>query len=209
MRLPPARATFGLVGVTCAAWLLVRLSGLFGGIVNAAGFVPGRLAGVIDLPGALPAWLTPLTATLLHADIMHLGFNMLMLGFCGRFVEAALGPRGLIILYVVGAFAAALAQFAAGPASAVPMIGASGAISAILGAYALLYGRQKRASANPRLNAAIQILWLAAAWVGLQLLVGFAFAAEGMAIAIAAHIGGFLAGLVLAQPLLRWRYRNA
>ena len=72
-----------------------------------------------------------------------------MLLFCGRSVERVLGGRGIVILYLVGAYAAAAAQYAADPAQTVPMVGASGAISAVLGAYALLFGRNKVKVAHP------------------------------------------------------------
>lgn len=169
----------------------------------AAGFIPARLGGAV-LEGALPVWITPLTATLLHGGVLHLVFNMLMLLFCGRMVEAAIGPVGVAILYLVGAYAAAGAQYLANPADGTPMIGASGAISAIFAAYALLFGRPRGFAGHPRIAAALNILWLAAAWMGVQFLMGIAFADMGMAIATAAHVGGFLAGLALTMPLLRW-----
>jgi membrane associated rhomboid family serine protease len=161
------------------------------------------------LQGAAPIWLTPLTATLVHAGFLHLALNMMMLGFCGALVETALGARGMLVLYIVGAYAAAFAQYVAGPHEAVPMIGASGAASAVLGVYALLYGRRRTAVAHAGLNRLINIIWLAVAWIAVQLLFGYAASGEGVSIAIAAHIGGFLAGLALAQPLLWWRYRSA
>lgn len=209
MRLPPARATVALVLLPIAAWLLIAASGLQQLSFIAGGFIPARAAGLVDVRGAVPAWLTPLTATLLHANALHLGFNMLMMGFCGRYVEVALRSGGLLMLYVLGAYAAALAQFAVDPASPAPMIGASGAVSAVFGAYALLFGRQRAAVGDPALNRLINIAWLAAAWIGLQLLIGLAMPIAGGGIAIAAHVGGFLAGLLLARPLLLWRYRSA
>ena len=89
------------------------------------------------------------------------------------------------------------------------MVGASGAISAVLGAYAMMFGRNRVKVANPALALWLNALWLAAAWVGLQLVIGFTFETAGSRIAIAAHIGGFLAGLLLAKPLLLLRYRGA
>ena len=89
------------------------------------------------------------------------------------------------------------------------MIGASGAISAIVGAYALLFGRLRATKGVAGLSAEFtHVLWLAAGWIGIQLLIGYAGMGMG-AIAVAAHIGGFIAGLVFARPLLLWRYRNA
>ena len=102
MRLPPARATAATVGLTVVAYLLVSLTGLGSYAALSGGFIPERLTGQLadaalraEAPGIwlVPAWLTPLTATLLHAGVLHIAFNMLILGFCGRFVEAALAVR--------------------------------------------------------------------------------------------------------------------
>src|SRR4029079_17460421 len=90
---------------------------------------------------APPAWLTPLTATLVHSNLIHLGFNLLILLWCGTQVERVLGATGLIVLYVAGAYAATAAQWGVDPLASVPMIGASGAISAVMGAFALSFGR--------------------------------------------------------------------
>jgi membrane associated rhomboid family serine protease len=120
-----------------------------------------------------------------------------------------IGPAGLAFLYVAGAYVAAAAHYAVDPADLTPMVGASGAISAVLGAYAILFGRNKVRIANPTLALWLNALWLMAAWVALQLVVGFGFGAEGVNIAIAAHIGGFLLGVMLANPLLLLRYRKA
>jgi membrane associated rhomboid family serine protease len=209
MRLPPARATSALLGLTVAAWVLAIVTGVGDYAAIAGGFIAARLGGSLELAGAVPVWLTPLTATLIHAGAIHLIFNMVMLGYCGRFSEIVLGRKGLLALYVAGAYAAAFAQYLADPLDRTPMVGASGAVSAVLGAYALLYGRQRAAVGHAGLNSLLHVAWLAAAWIGLQLLIGFASAGSGMTIAIAAHIGGFLAGLALTRPLLDWRFRDA
>ncbi len=207
MRLPQPRATLWLLGITSAAWFVAAFLGVSDQLGIAAGFIPARLEGMI-IPGAVPLWLTPLTATLLHAGIIHLGFNMLMLGYCGRFSEYALGSRGLIILYLIGAYAAAFAQYLSGPFNQVPMVGASGAISAVVGAYALLFSQRKGRAVGHPLGHWLHVAQLAAAWIFVQLLVGFATIGSNMSIAVAAHIGGFIAGLLLARPLLMWRERR-
>jgi len=206
MRAPPARATLSLVVVTCVAYLLGGATTAGPALPIYGGFIPARFSGMASVDGMVPAILTPLTATLIHGGILHIGFNMLMLGFCGKLVEAALGRWGLFILYVAGAYASALGQYLAGPQEMAPMIGASGAVSAVLGAQVLLYGRQTTRARGPFSARTLHMLWLAAAWIGLQILVGLAW---GGGIAIAAHIGGFLAGLALARPLLMARYRSA
>jgi len=172
-------------------------------------FIPARIGGEADAWSVATAILTPLTATLVHAGFLHLAVNLLMLLFCGRAVEAILGGRGLLLLYLAGAYAAAAAHYLTGPHDPTPMVGASGAISAIIGAYAMLFGRNRVKVANPRLALWLNIFWLAAAWIGLQLLFGFTFQTAGARLAVAAHIGGFLLGLMLAKPLLLLRWRGA
>lgn len=185
---------------------------LFGLLPDGAiggGFIPARV-GAGDVVGPvpmLPVPLTPLSATLVHGGLLHLGFNLLMLVFTGRQAERALGSAGLLTLYGVGAYVAAVGQWVADPDSTVPMIGASGAISAIVGAYALLFGERRAKAVGPIPAGAVHVLWLAAGWIGIQLLIGATD--RNQPIAIAAHIGGFLAGLALARPLLMWRWRGA
>lgn len=202
-----AAATHAIAIATVATYALLALLGWADWADMAGGFVPARLSGY-SLGGALPTWLTPLSATLLHGGLLHLLFNMVMLVFCGRMVEAAIGPAALTILYVVGAYAAAGLQYLANPVDSSPMIGASGAISALFAGYAVLFGRPRGFARHPAIGTAVNILWLAAAWIGVQLLMGIAFADMGMAIATAAHVGGFLAGLVLIRPLARSRLRR-
>ena len=209
MRMPPARATVVLVVVTVLAWMVAVTANQLDFLIVNAGFIPARLAGTVHLPGAVPVWLTPLTATLVHGGLLHIGMNMLVLGYCGRQTETVIGSPALVVLYLIGAYAAAAAQFLIGPASEVPMVGASGATSAVLAAYAIFYGERRLLVKNRRLSRALHLAWLAAGWIALQLLVAVASSAEGLMIAVAAHVGGFLAGLLLARPLLRWRYRKA
>jgi membrane associated rhomboid family serine protease len=204
-----ARVTLGITLVTAAAWIIVSVLGLDVRAAIWGGFIPARAELSGEAPFA-PFWLTPLTATLVHANLIHIAFNLLILAFCGRPTENVLGPVGLAVLYLAGAYAAAGAQYFSGPDAMVPMIGASGAVSAVIGAYAVLFGRNKVKVANPTVALWLNALWLMAAWVVLQLVVGIAFAAAGsIQLAVAAHIGGFLVGVLLANPLLLIRYRKA
>lgn len=204
-----ARVTLGIAGLTAAAWLLAVLLGLEQQAAIWGGFIPARFGGA-EAPVVLaPLVLTPLTATLVHGGIVHLAFNMLILLFCGRSVETIVGGRQLVILYLVGAYVAAAAHFAVNVGSGVPMVGASGAISAVIGAYSIMFGRNRVRVAHPALALWLNALWLATAWIALQLLIGVTFETAGARIAIAAHIGGFLTGLLLAKPLLLLRYRGA
>ena len=202
--------TLSIAAITAAAWGLVAGLGIGDIAAVWGGFIPVRAeAAIAEAPPLAPFFLTPLTSALVHAGLVHLLFNLLIHLFCGRSVESIIGGRQFAILYIVGAYAAAAAQYAVDPLSATPMVGASGAISAVLGAYSMMFGRNKVRVANPTLALWLNSLWLMAAWVVLQLIVGVTFETLGARIAIAAHIGGFLAGLLLAKPLLLLRYRGA
>ena len=202
-------ATAVVAAVTVLLWLIVELIGAGDTAAVTMGFIPKRFSGEIDLSPAVPALLTPLSATLVHSGALHIGFNILMLLWCGSAVERVLGRGALLLLYFIGAFTAAIAQWAVDPLSTVPMIGASGAISAVIGAFALSFGQTKRIVRSDKLNRLINALWLMAAWVVLQLLVGWVAGGQGTLLATPAHIGGFVAGLILQRPLLLWRYRGA
>ena len=214
MRVPDswknARVTLAISIVTAAVWLVLSVLRLDEWAAIGGGFIPARLAYGGD-EAMVPFWLIPLTAALLHNGPIHLAFNLLILVFCGRPVESVLGPFGMAILYLLGAYVAAGAQYAMDPLSVVPMIGASGAISAVVGAYALLFGRNKVRVGNSKLAVWLNALWLLVAWVALQVAVGLAASAtfEGVQLAVGAHVGGFLVGLLLANPLLLFRYRGA
>jgi membrane associated rhomboid family serine protease len=205
----PRTATVAISAATALAWLITVALGLDDQAAQAMGFIPARLSGVEVPWAAVPAILTPLSATLVHSGLIHLGFNLLIFVWCGAAVERVLGRGPLILIYVVGAFAAAAGQWAVDPNNTVPMIGASGAISAVIGAFALSFGRAKHITSSARVNRWINIVWLLVAWVVLQVLVGWTAGAQGYLLATPAHIGGFLAGLLVQRPLLLWRYRKA
>jgi membrane associated rhomboid family serine protease len=192
-----------------AAWVAALLFGLEPQVALAAGFVPARLGGaVFSVAGggwSVPVWLTPLSACFVHRDIIHVTFNLIMLIFCGRAIEPAIGKGAMLLLFGAGAYGAAIAEWAYAPHNGVTVIGASGAISAIVALYALLYNDQTVRSFGPVPGNVVRLLWLGAAWVGLQVLVGVAYGGQ---IAFMAHIGGFVVGLVLARPILRWRFRR-
>lgn len=205
----PRTATNIFVALTALAWIAAAFLGLNERAAYALGFVPARFSGFVLPFATAPAWLTPLTATLVHTNLVHLGFNMLILLWCGAQVERVLGAAGLVVLYIVGAYAAAAAQWAVAPLATVPVVGASGAISAIVGAYALSFGRAKPFTSNLRINRLINVMWLLVAWTVLQAMTGWLGNQQGYLLATPAHIGGFAAGLLLQRPLLLWRYRKA
>ena len=202
-------ATYVIAAITAIAWVITVLTGQSEQAQLGLGFIPARLSGAAVPWPAVPAILTPLTATLVHAGLIHLGFNLLIFVWCGQAVERVLGKTGLIVLYLIGAYAAAFAQWSLDPVGAVPMVGASGAISAVMGAFALSFGRAKAFTNNLRVNRWINVVWLMVAWIVLQLMMGWLAGGQGYLLATPAHVGGFAAGLVLQRPLLLWRYRKA
>ena len=204
-----ARATLVVAAATAVAWLVPGAIG-YGEVAGIfAGFIPARFAGFGEGVPLVPLWLTPLTATLVHASWAHILSNLIILLFCGRSVENILGPAGLVALYVLGAYVGAGAQYLVDPASEVPMVGAGSAVAAVIGAFAMLFGRNKVKLADPRLALGLHILWLAAAWVVLQILIGFTFEAVAQPFTAAADIAAFLLGVALVRPLLLLRYRRA
>jgi membrane associated rhomboid family serine protease len=205
----PRTATLAISAITALAWVIAVVTGGSNKAAVVMGFIPARFSGLITIAPAVPTFLTPLTATLVHANYVHLGFNLLIFLWCGAQVERVLGKTGLIMLYLVGAYASALLQWAVSPTSVVPMIGASGAISAVIGAFALSFGRAKAFTSNLRVNRWINVLWLMVAWVVLQTMMGWLAGGQGYLLATPAHVGGFAAGLLLQRPLLLWRYRKA
>lgn len=199
------RVTAAIAIATALAWLAqVIVAGP--DVISQGGFIPLRATQSMPFE-SVPFSLTPLTATLLHGGLLHLGMNLLMLVICGRAVEGVLGGGRLLLLYVIGAYGAAAAQYFADPSAAQSMIGASGAVSAVLGTYAMMFGRTKVRAIGPIPRIAVRALWLAAAWSIIQWGISFASAAGPFSIATAAHVGGFITGLVMMVPLLEWRYR--
>ena len=208
---PPALATNVLVGLCLVVEGVLQVLGPRVGdaVVFAWGLVPLRLSAMLNggVP-VLPAALTLLTSLFLHGGLLHLILNMVFLAWVGRYVEWVVGRSNLLLLFAAGGIAGGLAQVASAPGSAVPIIGASGAIAAVFGAYAVLFARS-RASARRFLGVSVSseamtALWYATVWIGLQLLTGLVWSGGGLGqIAIWTHIGGFVTGLIFIQPWAR------
>jgi membrane associated rhomboid family serine protease len=199
VQLDPPTVTRWLILANAVIAILMGLAGaqarqllLFWG-----GLVPLRLSLALD--GQLPlgsALSTLFGHMFLHGGAAHLMLNMLMLLAIGRLLEPLLGSRRFLALYLLSGLAGGLAEWAWAPMSAVPAVGASGAISGLVAAQAMLFGQSKR-------GPLLQALGLGVAWVVLQVGAGAVLAGPDLRIAIMAHIGGFVAGLVLARPLAR------
>lgn len=175
------------------------------------GVIPAVLFGSQTLPAevdVIPAWASIFSSMFMHGGWLHLGGNMLYLWIFGNNVEDSMGHGRFLVFYLLCGVAAALAQSVPAPDSVIPMVGASGAIAGVLGAYLLLHPR-----ANVRvfmwLLIIIRIINVPAAvvlggWFLMQSISGLQAPADQGGVAFLAHIGGFIAGAALI-PLFRER----
>lgn len=180
--------------------------------ISQLGVVPAALFGTSPVPPQnLPAWMTIFSSMFLHGGFMHLFGNMLFLWIFGDNVEDSIGRGKYLGFYLLCGIAAALAQAGLNPDSQVPMIGASGAIAGILGAYLLLHP-----FANVRCIVGFFIFFrfinvpawiILSGWLGVQFLNLGQLDSDQGGVAYVAHIGGFLAGMLLIfffkQPNIR------
>jgi len=211
----PTELTPFVTVATIAACVLVFLWQLSLGPTQqlatlAFGVIPAVLFDIRQLPtelAVIPAELSVLTSMFLHGGWGHLLGNMLYLWIFGNNVEDAMGHVRFVLFYVLCGVAAVFAQALPSPESTIPMIGASGAISGVLGAYLLLYPHARVLVVIPlgfifhtvRLKAG----WVLGFWFVLQL-INSLFAGEGPGVAWYAHLGGFVAGVMLI-PLFKRR----
>ena len=167
----------------------------------------------IPAENLLPSWETIFTGMFMHASIIHIGGNMIFLWIFGNNIEDAMGRAKFLLFYLLGGVVAALAQVAVDPSSTVPTLGASGAIAAVLGGYALLYPRARVLTVIFIIFfftvVELPALLVLAIWFGLQLLDSSAVSATGTAggVAYFAHIGGFIFGLLFVR-LFASRYNR-
>jgi membrane associated rhomboid family serine protease len=166
------------------------------------GAIPSIIFGQASHPGeavAIPAALTLITSMFLHGSWMHLLGNMLYLWIFGNNIEDAMGHAKFVVFYVLSGILAALSHALTDPSSQIPMVGASGAISAVLGAYLLLFPRAHVLVLLPmigmtRVPAGIVLgMWFVTQLISGSMSVG----SSGGGVAFFAHIGGFIAGMAL------------
>jgi len=216
-----AYVTLLLIAVCSLVWLFVQGAGAESQLIGSVcqlGLIPGvltqalhagttfpmgeRLACVIQ-PG--PQYETIFTSMFLHGGWLHLIGNMWFLWLFGNNVEDSMTRPRYIVFYLLCGVGAALAQVMADPASHIPMVGASGAISGVMGAYLVLYPRARVFTLVPigffittiALPAWVMLIY----WMVIQIFGGLAqsVAEEGGGVAFWAHIGGFVAGVVLIK----------
>jgi membrane associated rhomboid family serine protease len=216
--------TIAFIAVNALAWLTVQGAGapmpLMESVCN-LGLIPGELTGLLPPGTAFPmgpgvACLTDpgrqtanvFTSMFLHGSWMHLLGNMWFLWLFGDNVEDSMTRPRFAAFYLLCGVAAAIAQVATGPDSGIPMVGASGAISGVMGGYLVLYPRVRVFALVPifffltsvALPAWVMLLY----WIGLQVLSGVTTIGQtGGGVAFWAHVGGFVAGVILVKLFAR------
>jgi membrane associated rhomboid family serine protease len=208
-------ATVALIAVNVAVFVfeltLPRYGLTLEGFYLRAGLVPYEVVNRVDVPpdGLVPIWGTVFTSMFIHGGWLHIIFNMLYLWIFGNNVEDCMGRARFVAFYLICGIAAAATQVVVRPESLVPMIGASGAISGVLGAYVLLFPRARVLAVIP-LIIFFPVFMLPAwalllAWFALNLLQATSTIGAEAGVAYFAHVGGFVAGLLLVWVFSRRR----
>ena len=215
--LPPV-VTLGLIAANVVSWVVVQGMGGHDALVSSIcelGMVPAQVSGKLA-PGtifpltqhnaciteAATAWYTPLTSMFLHGGWLHLASNMWFLWIFGNNVEDSMGHERFLVFYLVCGLAAAALQVGSDPDSLVPMVGASGAIGGVMGAYVVLYPRVRVHMlfiiGFYVTTIAVPAIWMLGYWFLLQVLGGaLSIGKTGGGTAFWAHMGGFAAGAAL------------
>jgi membrane associated rhomboid family serine protease len=213
-RFPVVTVGLIVVNVLVFVYELTLSSGSLNTFFFRAGAIPYELTNRVDImPADLVPWfLTPITAMFVHGGWLHIIFNMLFLWIFGNNVEDTMGRFRFIIFYLVCGLIATATQVAIDVSSTVPTIGASGAIAGVLGAYIVLFPRARVLSAIP-IFIFIQLIYVPAwvllgVWFALQAVQGLLSMGGQSEVAFFAHIGGFVAGLVLVWVFAGRRARD-
>jgi membrane associated rhomboid family serine protease len=219
-------ATFIIIGANIAAWITVQGLGTEPALARSVcelGAIPGALLGSVPAGSSVAlgpgldcvvgrgGWHTVLTSMFMHGGWFHILGNMWFLSVFGDNVEDAMGPWRFAVFYLICGVAAALAHVASSPESAMPVVGASGAIGGVMGAYAVLYPRAPVHVLVPLgfypLRYVVPAYLMLGYWFLLQIVGGIpSLHGAGGGVAFWAHIGGFAAGIALL-PLFRDRAR--
>ena len=210
-RLTPV-VTWAIIALCVAVYVWERSFGReMNALLNALGFVPASLFAPQTLRATympVSQGFTILTSMFLHGGVLHVAGNMLYLWIFGNNVEDSMGHMRYLVFYLACGTAAALTLAFIDPTSRLPMVGASGAISGVLAAYVLFYPRARVTVVVPLgiifYPFAITALWVVGLWFAMQLLSAALTDPGQPGVAFWAHVGGFVAGIVLT-PLLKSR----
>ena len=205
-----AWVTMVVIALNVLAYLLEinRPDGAIQAFVQAWGVVPREYSAGMDLPPTIPYpyWSTLVTSMFLHAGWGHLGGNMLFLWIFGDNIEHRIGHIRFIVFYLACGLAAGIAHILFNSESNIPTVGASGAISGVMGGYLLLFPRNRVYVLTWGGVATVPAVLMLGLWIVVQFVnsvgsVAYTPETEGGGVAYLAHVGGFVAGLALA-PLL-------
>ncbi len=205
--------TWALVALNVAVFLLevARPAGALQAFVTAWGVVPREYSVGRDLAPLIPVpfWSTLLTSMFLHGGWMHLGGNMLYLWIFGDNLEHRMGHARFLVFYLLCGLAAGAAHIAFNSGSAVPTVGASGAISGVLGGYLLLFPKNRVRVLTRGGVMAVPAMYVLGFWIFIQFINSAGSMANtsetgsGGGVAYLAHVGGFVAGLALVKLFAR------
>jgi membrane associated rhomboid family serine protease len=204
---PPAVVTYGLIALNVLAFfveLAQPSDAALQSFIQSWGVVPREYSAARDLPPTipLPFWSTLLTSMFLHGGWMHLGGNMLYLWIFGDNLEKVMGAARFLVFYLGCGLAASFAHIAFGAGSNIPAVGASGAISGVLGGYLVLFPRNQVRVLTRGGVAHVPAIVVLGFWIFIQFINGIGSlttTTETGGVAYMAHIGGFVAGLVLVK----------
>ena len=199
--------TIALIALNALAFFLELGQGSEGALqsfITAWGVVPREYSVGHDIPPMipLPYWSTLITSMFLHGGWMHLGGNMLYLWIFGDNLERVMGAARYAAFYIACGIAAGLAHILFAGGSAVPSVGASGAISGVLGGYLLMFPQNRVKVLMRGGVASVPAIVVLGLWIVIQLvsqLGSIAETSQGGGIAYLAHIGGFVAGMALVK----------
>lgn len=206
------------IGINILVFLLLQQIGSNDAFSYAYSLVPKEITTGIDITGvqvvrdsfgntgevqhhatSLPVYFNFLSSMFMHGDIMHIFGNMLFLWIFGDNLENLLGHVRFAAFYIVCGIAAAVAQIVMDTNSIIPMLGASGAISGVLGGYVLLFPQRQVRALIFNFLTTVPAFVAIGIWIGYQLIVGYLTPAGTGGVAYAAHIGGFIAGVALIK----------
>lgn len=205
--------TVGLIAANVAAFIYMLSLGPAGAerLINVAGIIPYEITHMSEVgeQALVPLPLTMVTGMFLHGGLLHLAGNMLYLWIFGNNVEDAVGHVRFVGFYLLCGWVASLIHVLSVPDSSLPMIGASGAVAGVLGAYAVLFPKARIWSLVFILFFVRMVSVPAIVLLGVWFLLQLASIGRGGSVAWLAHIGGFVAGAALILPFTeRYRYRR-
>lgn len=209
---------YAFIGINILVFLLLQQLGGNDSFTYAFSLVPKEVTSGVDITGLqvlrdsightaeiqhfatpLPVYFNFLSSMFMHGDIMHIFGNMLFLWIFGDNIENRIGHIRYAVFYIICGLAAAAGQILMGPDSIIPMLGASGAISGVMGGYVMLFPQRSVRAIIFHFATTVPAFVAIGIWIVYQLVLGYLTPSGGGGVAYAAHIGGFVAGVALIR----------